>query len=69
LLGSHVINAEELVMFDALTQDGPNGASRPIIIVQAASLEVFLFSRTDLTLMRWAFFKKIIISKDNVYLN
>ena len=53
LLGSQEITAEVEVMLLALTQEGPRGASLPIIIVQAASREVLLLIVTDLTLMRW----------------
>ena len=35
-----------------LTHEGPRGASFPIIMVQAASLEVLLLMVTDLTLIR-----------------
>ncbi len=51
LLGSQVIKAEELVTLLAFTQDGPKGASRPIIMVQAASLDVRRFTNTVRTLI------------------
>ena len=40
-----------LVTFVALTHDGARGASFPITIVQAASLDVLLCGVTDLTLI------------------
>ena len=52
LLGSQEMTAEVELMLLALTQEGPSGASLPMIIVQAASLEVRLFIVTDLTLIR-----------------
>ena len=52
LLGSQEMTAEVLVTLLARTQEGPRGASLPIIMVQAASFEVFLLTVTDLTLMR-----------------
>ncbi len=52
LLGSHVMRAEVLVTLLALTQEGPSGASLPMIMVQAASLEARRFTRTVRTLMR-----------------
>ena len=52
LLGSQEMTAEVELMLLALTQDGPRGASFPMIIVQAASLEVRLFIVTDRTLIR-----------------
>ena len=52
MLGSQEITAEVEVMLLAFTQEGPSGASLPMIIVQAASLEVRLLMVTDLTLIR-----------------
>ena len=52
LLGSQEITAEVELMLLAFTQEGPRGASFPMIIVQAASLEVRLLIVTDLTLIR-----------------
>ena len=46
------MTAEVLVTLLALTQLGPKGASLPMIMVQAASLDVFRLTVTDLTLMR-----------------
>ena len=45
-----------------LTQDGPRGASFPMIMVQAASRDVRLFMVTDLTLIRWGWNKTRIKS-------
>ena len=53
LLGSQEMTEEVEVMLLALTQEGPRGASFPMIMVQAASLEVRLLIVTDLTLIRW----------------
>ena len=50
--GSHEMIAEECVTAEALTHDGPSGAPRPIIIVQAASFDVFLLTNTERTLIR-----------------
>ena len=52
LLGSHEITTLELVTFDAFTHDGPSGASFPMIMVHAASLDVFRLTRTERTLIR-----------------
>ena len=52
LLGSQEMTAEVEVMLAALTQEGPRGASFPMIMVQAASLEVLRLIVTDLTLIR-----------------
>ena len=52
LEGSQEMTAEVLVTLLALTQLGPKGASLPMIMVQAASLDVFRLTVTDLTLMR-----------------
>ena len=73
LLGSQEMTADVEVMFEAwnkeiedeniyeieatLTQDGPRGASFPMIMVQAASRDVRLFMVTDLTLIRWGWKK------------
>ena len=53
LEGSQEMTAEVLVTLLARTQEGPKGASLPMIMVQAASLEVLRLTVTDLTLMRW----------------
>ena len=50
--GSHEMIDEECVTADALTHEGPSGAPRPIIIVQAASFDVFLLTNTERTLIR-----------------
>ena len=50
--GSHDMTDDVAVTFDALTQEGPSGASLPMIIVQAASFEVLRFTVTDRTLIR-----------------
>ena len=49
---------EECVTADALTHEGPSGAPRPIIIVQAASFDVFLLTNTERTLIRCGCKKK-----------
>ena len=50
--GSQEIIAEECVTAEALTHEGPRGAPRPMIIVHAASFDVFLLTNTDRTLIR-----------------
>ena len=52
---SHVITRSVVT----LTHEGPRGASLPMIMVQAASLEVLLLMVTDLTLIRWGYKNKI----------
>ena len=56
--GSHEMIDEECVTADALTHEGPSGAPRPIIIVQAASFDVFLLTNTERTLIRCGCKKK-----------
>ena len=55
LLGSQEMTADVEVMLEALTHDGPRGASLPMIMVQAASRDVLLLMVTERTLMRWGF--------------
>lgn len=50
--GSQEMTAEVEVMEVALTLVGPSGASLPITMVQAASLEVRRLGVTERTLMR-----------------
>ena len=50
---------EVLVTLLARTQEGPRGASLPIIIVQAASFDVFRLTVTERTLIRWGCKKDI----------
>ena len=50
--GSQDMTADVLVTLLARTQDGPRGASLPIIMVQAASFDVFRLTVTERTLMR-----------------
>jgi hypothetical protein len=52
LLGSQEMTDAVAVTLLARTQDGPSGASFPMIMVQAASFEVFRFTNTDRTLIR-----------------
>lgn len=52
LLGSQEMIAEDDVIFVALTHEGPNGASFPIIMVQAASRDVRRLIVTERTLIR-----------------
>ena len=46
------MTADVEVMLEALTHDGPRGASLPMIMVQAASRDVLLLMVTERTLMR-----------------
>jgi hypothetical protein len=52
LLGNHEITLDVAVTLLARTQEGPRGASLPMIIVQAASFEVFRLTVTERTLIR-----------------
>ena len=52
LEGNHEMTAEVEVTLEARTHEGPRGASFPMIIVHAASLEVLRLTVTDLTLIR-----------------
>jgi hypothetical protein len=52
LLGNQEIMDEVAVTLLALTHEGPKGASFPMIIVHAASLDVFRLTVTDRTLIR-----------------
>ena len=51
--GSQDMTDEVLVTLLARTQEGPRGASLPIIMVQAASFDVFRLTVTERTLIRW----------------
>ena len=53
---------EECVTAEALTHEGPSGAPRPIIIVQAASFDVFLLTNTERTLIRCGCKKEMTVS-------
>ena len=50
--GSQDMTADVLVTLLARTQDGPRGASFPIIMVQAASFDVLRLTVTERTLIR-----------------
>ena len=52
LEGNQEMTEDVEVTLEALTHEGPRGASFPMIMVHAASLEVLRFTVTDLTLMR-----------------
>ena len=52
LEGNQDMTEDVEVTLEALTHEGPRGASFPMIMVHAASLEVLRFTVTDLTLMR-----------------
>ena len=57
--GSQDMTDEVLVTLLARTQEGPRGASLPIIMVQAASFDVFRLTVTERTLIRWGCKKDI----------
>ena len=52
LLGNQEITLDVAVTLLARTQEGPRGASLPMIMVQAASFEVFRLTVTERTLIR-----------------
>ena len=53
LLGNQEMTAAVAVTLLARTQDGPRGASFPMIMVQAASFDVLRLTVTERTLIRW----------------